>query len=58
VAAGLLQAKNIIHYSRGEIMILDRKGLEASACECYQMVIRDYEQVFAPPTTKNNPHLN
>lgn len=47
VAAGVLQAKNIIHYSRGEIMILDRKGLEAAACECYQMVIRDYEQVFA-----------
>lgn len=47
VAAGVLQAKNIIHYSRGEIMILDRKGLEAAACECYSMVIRDYEQVFA-----------
>lgn len=47
VAAGVLQTKNIIHYSRGEIMILDRKGLEAAACECYSMVIRDYEQVFS-----------
>lgn len=47
VAAGSLQAKKIIHYSRGEIIILDRKGLEAAACKCYQLVNRDYEQVFA-----------
>lgn len=47
VAAGALQAKKIIHYSRGEIIILDRKGLESCACECYKMMIRDYEKVFS-----------
>lgn len=47
VAAGALQAKKIIHYSRGEIIILDRKGLESAACECYNMMIRDYENVFS-----------
>lgn len=47
VAAGSLQAKEMIHYSRGEIVILDRKGLEFSACECYKMMIRDYEKVFS-----------
>jgi CRP-like cAMP-binding protein len=46
IAAGVLQAKHIIHYTRGEITILNRKGLEAAACECYRMVKRDYEQVF------------
>jgi CRP-like cAMP-binding protein len=47
VAAGALQAKKIIHYSRGEIMILNRKDLESAACECYKIIIRDYEQVFS-----------
>ena len=47
IAAGDLQRRELIHYSRGEIGILDRKGLEAAACECYAAVVRDYAQVFA-----------
>lgn len=47
VAAGALQERKLIHYSRGEIIIIDRKGLEAASCECYQAVRRDYDQVFA-----------
>lgn len=47
VAAGALQAKEIIHYSRGEIIILNRKGLESVACECYKMMNRDYENIFS-----------
>lgn len=35
IAAGALQARNLIHYSRGRITILDRQGLQAAACECY-----------------------
>lgn len=37
VAAGHLQDAGLIHYSRGHIKILDRKGLEAIVCECYHM---------------------
>jgi CRP-like cAMP-binding protein len=35
VAAGALQADGLIGYSRGEIKILDRPGLESASCECY-----------------------
>jgi CRP-like cAMP-binding protein len=35
VAAGALQADGLIGYSRGEITILDRPGLESASCECY-----------------------
>jgi CRP-like cAMP-binding protein len=38
VAAGRLQEAGLIHYARGRIAIVDRKGLEASVCECYQVV--------------------
>ncbi|MDM8349704.1 Crp/Fnr family transcriptional regulator [Pseudomonas sp. sp1636] len=35
IAAGALQHRRLIHYSRGEIRILDRRGLEVAACPCY-----------------------
>jgi len=38
VAAGRLQDAGLIRYSRGHIAIVDRKGLEAAACECYPAV--------------------
>jgi CRP-like cAMP-binding protein len=35
MAAGTLQGKKLIKYSRGAVKIVNRKKLEASACECY-----------------------
>ena len=35
VAAGVLQRRGLITYHRGEVTVLDRRGLEAMACDCY-----------------------
>ena len=35
-AANVLQTRKLIHYHRGKISILDRLGMEAAACGCYQ----------------------
>ncbi len=37
-AAGDLRQRKLISYNRGEISILDGEGLEAAACQCYQIV--------------------
>jgi CRP-like cAMP-binding protein len=40
-AAGVLQKRRLIEYSRGSVKVLNRKALEKSACECY-FLIREY----------------
>jgi len=40
VAAGVLQRKQLIEYTRGAVKIVNRKKLEDSACECYGVIRR------------------
>ena len=35
-AMRLLQARRVLTYSRGNIEVLDRAGLERAACDCYR----------------------
>jgi hypothetical protein len=38
VVANVLQQAGLIRYHRGQIEIVDRIGLEARACECYDAI--------------------
>ena len=46
-AANVLQTRRLIHYHRGEISILDRVGMEAAACGCYQTDRDTYADLLA-----------
>lgn len=41
LAAGTLQKRGLIDYSRGHVKILNRKGLEEAACECYSTIQKE-----------------
>lgn len=45
-AIGSLQRAGLLRCGRGRIVVLDRAGLEAQACECYAVVKREYERMF------------
>lgn len=47
IAAGSLQQRNIISYTRGEISVLNRKELEEVSCECYESINGDYARFFS-----------
>lgn len=45
-AAGKLQDRDIIKYSRGRITILDRRRLEQACCECYAVVKTETDRLL------------
>jgi len=47
IAAGMLQKAGLITYLRGDITIVDRKGLEEASCECYQLIRKQYQLALA-----------
>ncbi len=50
ISAGILQRAGLIRYRRGHMTIVDRAGLEAASCECYQTIKDALDEVTdAPP---------
>ncbi len=46
-AAGKLQTAGLIRYNRGRITVLDRPGLEARVCECYEVVRKEFHRLLS-----------
>jgi CRP-like cAMP-binding protein len=46
VAAGALRRSGLIRYSRGNLTIVDRAGLERESCECYGISKREFDRLL------------
>jgi CRP-like cAMP-binding protein len=45
-AAGALQRAGLIRYTRGNVTIIDRRGLERRSCECYGVSKREFDRLL------------
>ena len=45
-AAGALQRAGLIRYKRGNVTILNRRGLQARSCECYGVSKREFDRLL------------
>jgi CRP-like cAMP-binding protein len=51
-AAGNLQRAGLISYRRGHITVLERSGLESRACECYNVVKKEFHRLLCNAESK------
>ncbi len=54
LAAATLQSAGHITYTRGQIVVLDRRGLESASCECYRVAERAWENIMGYSISKTN----
>lgn len=45
-ATDVLKTAGLIHYDAGEIMVLDRPGVEKRSCECYNVVKKENDRLL------------
>jgi len=57
LTTGSLRNKGVIVCKRGHITILDRVGLEATACECYSVIKEEYDRLLDLRTSLSLPSV-
>lgn len=45
-AAGALQRAGLITYTRGQVVVLDRRGLKRLSCECYNVSKKEFDRLL------------
>jgi hypothetical protein len=56
-AAGALQRAGLIRYKRGNVTIVDRRGLIRRSCECYGVSKKEFDRLLgdrAKPKVRSN----
>ena len=49
VAASALQRSGLIRYTRGNVTIIDHRGLERRSCECYSVSKKEFDRLLGGP---------
>jgi CRP-like cAMP-binding protein len=51
-----LQETGTIRYRRGHVTVIDRPGLQEGACECYEIIRKEFDRVFDDMQTREERH--
>ena len=54
-ALAIVAGRRLISYQRGRITVLDRPGLEARSCECYQVVKTEFDRLLPYVASSGSP---
>jgi len=46
-AIGVLEKAELIHHSRGKVVVIDRQGLEEVSCECYRVAKKEFDRALS-----------
>ena len=52
IAASALKSAGLIRYERGQLTVLNSKGLQAGCCECYDIIESKFESALGRPLRK------
>jgi CRP-like cAMP-binding protein len=58
VAASALQRAGLIRYKRGNVTIMDRRGLEHRSCECYRVSKMEFDRLLGSGAMRKRRLLN
>jgi CRP-like cAMP-binding protein len=51
--ASRFQARGLLRYTRGQMQVLDREGLEEASCECYAIVRSEFDRLLGTGTPRH-----
>jgi DNA-binding transcriptional regulator YhcF (GntR family) len=51
-AAGALQRAGLIRYKRGNLTVVDRRGLMKRSCECYGVSRKEFDRLLGGRTVR------
>jgi CRP-like cAMP-binding protein len=46
--AATLQQRNLLKSGRGSLQVIDAVGLEAASCECFRVILEEYDRLLGP----------
>jgi CRP-like cAMP-binding protein len=55
-AAGALQRAGLIRYKRGNVTIIDRRGLQRHSCECYGVSKKEFDRLLGDRAIRARSH--
>ena len=55
--AAALQERNLIKCGRASLQVIDEVGLQAASCECFLVILEEYDRLLGPAIKQHGGSL-